>query len=90
MDVTFVAYEPDREIAWTIASGGKGVGHVYGYRLEPIEEGTDRHPVLRLVGHPGGGQGPRHFPVVPEVAPRATLGICTVVPGVPRPALDTV
>ena len=34
--VSFVTYEPDQEIAWTILFNGNPVGHVYGYRLEPI------------------------------------------------------
>jgi hypothetical protein len=44
-DVTIeiVTFEPDQEIAWTV-HGQLDLGHVYGYRLEPIEEGT-------LVGH---------------------------------------
>src|ERR1700728_3665771 len=37
--VTIVKFEPDREIAWTV-DGQLNLGHVYGYRLEPIEEGT--------------------------------------------------
>ena len=92
VDVTFVAYEPDREIAWTIASGGKGVGHVYGYRLEPIEEGTLVTQYYDWSDIPEKAKARGIFPVVPESALRATLGILarTVAPGVPRPALDTV
>ena len=37
--VEIVTFEPDREIAWTV-HGQLDLGHVYGYRLEPIEEGT--------------------------------------------------
>ena len=42
-DVTvhIVTYEQDREIAWTIEGLIKPpIGHVYGYRLEPADEGT--------------------------------------------------
>src|SRR5918997_4888014 len=34
--VRIVTFEPDREIAWTV-QGQLDLGHVYGYRLEPIE-----------------------------------------------------
>src|SRR3984957_19161096 len=37
--VEIVTFEPDQEIAWTV-HGQLDLGHVYGYRLEPIEEGT--------------------------------------------------
>ena len=37
--VEIVTFEPDREIAWTI-HGQFDLGHVYGYRLEPIADGT--------------------------------------------------
>jgi hypothetical protein len=34
-----VTFEPDQQIAW-ILHGQLDLSHVYGYRLEPIEEGT--------------------------------------------------
>ena len=37
--VEIATFEPDQEIAWTV-HGQLDLGHVYGYRLEPIEEGT--------------------------------------------------
>lgn len=89
--VRFVTYEQDREIAWTIDGQIQPpIGHVYGYRLEPIEQGTmvtsyydwsDIDPVWRERDI---------FPIIPESALRATLGILarTVAPGVPRPLLD--
>jgi hypothetical protein len=74
--VTFTTYEPDREIAWTILGRLRPqIGHVYGYRLEPVEGGTkvvsyydwsDIDPVWRERAI---------FPVIPETALRATLGI---------------
>ena len=42
-DVTIVitAFEQDREIAWTITGQlDPPIGHIYGYRLEPIDGGT--------------------------------------------------
>jgi Polyketide cyclase / dehydrase and lipid transport len=84
--VRIVTFEPDREIAWTI-EGQLNLGHVYGYRLEPIEGGT-----LVTAYYDWSAVGPDWkgiFPVVPERALRATLGILarTVAPGRPRPSI---
>jgi hypothetical protein len=89
-DVTIeiVTFELDRDIAWTV-HGNFDIGHVYGYRLEPIAEGTlvtsyyDWSTVAQNWKDAG------IFPVIPESALRATLGILarTVAPGKPRPAL---
>src|SRR5215213_5617490 len=39
--VRITAFERDREIAWTILGRLRPqIGHVYGYRLEPVEGGT--------------------------------------------------
>jgi Polyketide cyclase / dehydrase and lipid transport len=74
--VTISAYQPDREIAWTILGKIRPqIGHVYGYRLEPVADGTlvtsyydwsQIHPQWRDAGI---------FPVISEGALRATLGI---------------
>lgn len=90
--VSFVTYEPDREVAWTILFNGNPVGHVYGYRLEPIEEGTI---VTQYYDWSNVGDDVRSmvtFPVVSESALRATLGVLarTVAPGVPRPDVETI
>jgi len=88
--VEITAFEPDREIAWTI-KGAINIGHVYGYTLEPIEGGTlvtsyydwsDIDPSYRELGI---------FPVISESALRATLGILarTVAPGPIPPASAT-
>ena len=88
-DVTVVitAFEPDREIAWTILGQIEPpIGHVYGYRLEPTDEGTlvtsyydwsEIDPVWREADI---------FPILSEGALRATLGILarTVARGYPR------
>ncbi len=88
VDVVITAFDPEREIAWTIEGQLKpNIGHVYGYRLEPIDGGTmvtsyydwsDIHPewAKRDI-----------FPIIPESALRATLGILarTVAPGKARP-----
>lgn len=91
VDVEIVTFEADREVAWTIHGQIKPpIGHVYGYRLEPIEGGTlatqyydwsNIHPDWAEAGI---------FPIISEGALRATLGILarTVAPGKPRPSLD--
>ena len=80
-DVTvhITAYEQDRAIEWSIQGVmNPPVGHVYGYRLEPVDgaEGGTRvtsycdwthlHPEYR---------GRIEFPIVPATALKATLGI---------------
>ena len=74
--VTISVYESDREIAWTILGQIRPqIGHVYGYRLEPVADGTlvtsyydwsQIAPQWREAGI---------FPVISEGALRATLGI---------------
>ncbi|SEH83492.1 hypothetical protein SAMN04489835_4694 [Mycolicibacterium rutilum] len=85
--VSIQDFEQDRLISWTILGQIRPqIGHVYGYRLEPHADGTlvtsfydwsdiDQH--WRDAGI---------FPVVSELALRATLGILdrTVRRGYPR------
>jgi hypothetical protein len=85
-DVTneITAFEQDREIAWTV-KGRFNLGHVYGYRLEPIDAGTMATSYYDWSAVEEKSKG--IFPIVPESALRATLGILarTVAPGKPRP-----
>jgi hypothetical protein len=74
--VTISAFVPDREIAWTILGEIRPpIGHVYGYTLAPIDDGTlvtsyydwsSIDPTWKEAGI---------FPVISEGALRATLGI---------------
>ncbi|MDQ6698296.1 MAG: SRPBCC family protein [Actinomycetota bacterium] len=74
--VTITTFVPDREIAWTILGQIRPqIGHVYGYTLEPGDEGTivtsyydwsNIDPTWKEAGI---------FPVLSEGALRATLGI---------------
>jgi Polyketide cyclase / dehydrase and lipid transport len=74
--VTIVTLVPDREIAWTILGQIRPqIGHVYGYVLESVTGGTlvtsyydwsSIDPAWKTAGI---------FPVIPEGALRATLGI---------------
>lgn len=74
--VTILTFEQDRELAWDVVGAIRPrIGHVYGYRLEPVDGGTlvtayydwsSIDPKWREAGI---------FPVIPESALRATLGI---------------
>ena len=88
--VEIVTFEPDREIAWTV-HGQLDLGHMYGYRLEPIEEGTLVTSYYDWSAAEQDWKDAAIFPVIPESALRATLGILarTVAPGKPRPAHST-
>ena len=88
--VEIVTFEPDREIAWTVR-GQLNLGHVYGYRLEPIEKGTLVTSYYDWSAAEQSWKDAAIFPVIPESALRATLGILarTVAPGKPRPAAPT-
>lgn len=79
-DVTVIItrFQPDVEIAWTIDGAIKPpIGHTYGYRLTPVEEGSatevisyydwsEAHPKWRDSGV---------LPVLDASALKATLGI---------------
>ncbi len=74
--VNITKFERDREIAWTITGQIKPqIGHVYGYTLEPVEGGTlvtsyyDWSSIDQVWKEAG------IFPVMSELALRATLGI---------------
>lgn len=89
VEVTIETFEQDREIAWSILGTVRpGIGHIYGYTLEPSDEGTvvtsyydwsNITPEWREAGI---------FPVISEQALKGTLGILsrTVVRGYPSPA----
>ena len=76
--VTITTFEPDREIAWTILGQIRPqIGHVYGYRLEPVDDGaatlvTSYYDWSNIDEQ---WRQANIFPVVPESALRATLGI---------------
>jgi hypothetical protein len=86
--VTIKTLVPDREIAWTILGQIRPpIGHVYGYTLEPTDDGTlvtsyydwsEIDPVWKEADI---------FPIISEGALRATLGILarTVANGWPQP-----
>lgn len=87
-DVTVVitTFESDREIAWTIDGQIQPpIGHVYGYRLEPADGGTLVTSYYDWSGIDPAWREANIFPVISELALRATLGILarTVARGYP-------
>jgi hypothetical protein len=90
--VAITVYEQDREIAWDVLGRLRPqIGHIYGYRLEPAADDAGEatlvtsyydwsniDPVWRERGIV--------FPIVPESALRATLGILARTVRAGRPA----
>ena len=90
-DVTVVieTFEPNEEIAWSIdGTMQPPMGHVYGYRLEPIDGGTlvTSYYDWSNLHEQYAGFADR-FPIISEASLRATLGILarTAAPGLGRP-----
>lgn len=74
--VSITEYEPDHEIAWTIQGQIRPqIGHVYGYRLEPVEGGTLVTSYYDWSHIDPQWKDAGIFPVISETALRATLGI---------------
>jgi hypothetical protein len=86
--VSITAFEPEREIAWTVLGQIRPpLGHVYGYLLEPGTDGGTRvtsYYDWSKIDESWRAAG--IFPVISEGALRATLGILarTVRLGYPR------
>lgn len=77
-DVTVVitAFEPDREIAWTVEGQIQPpIKHIYGYRLEPVDEGTLVTSYYDWSQIDPAWRERDIFPIISEGALRATLGI---------------
>ena len=76
--VQITEFEPDALIAWTILGQVRPqIGHVYGYRLEPAADGNST-VVTSFYDWSNIDQKWRDagiFPVISELAIRATLGI---------------
>ena len=72
--VTITTYEQDREIAWTII-GMVNLGHIYGYTLEPVDGGTLVTSYYDWSTIDASYKEAGIFPVISELALRATLGI---------------
>ena len=74
--VTITKFVPDREIAWTILGQIRPqIGHVYGYTLAPVDEGTVVTSYYDWSSIDPTWKDAGIFPVISESALRATLGI---------------
>ena len=74
--VTITTFEPDREIAWTILGQIKPqIGHVYGTRSNRSRTGRSSPSYYDWSGIDPQWKEANIFPVIPESALRATLGI---------------
>ena len=81
-------FEQDALISWTILGQIRPqIGHVYGYRLEPGENGTVVTSFYDWSEIDPQWREANIFPIIPESALRATLGILdrTVKRGYPKP-----
>ena len=89
VSVMISEYEQDSLIAWTILGQIRPqIGHVYGYRLEPADDGTLVTSFYDWSDIDQHWRDADIFPVVSESALKATLGILdrTVRRGYPRPS----
>jgi len=76
VEVKIETFVPDREIAWSILGQIKPpIGHIYGYRLEPGDEGTLVTSYYDWSNIDPTWREANIFPIIPESALRATLGI---------------
>jgi uncharacterized protein YndB with AHSA1/START domain len=80
--VRILTFEQDREIAWTVDAEllDASVEHIYGYRLEPAAEDgatlvTSYYDWSKLAPIWVERGLDKEFPIVPESALKATLGI---------------
>jgi hypothetical protein len=74
--VRITAFEPDREIAWTVLGEIRPpIGHVYGYQLAPADGGTLVTSYYDWSGIDPVWRERNIFPILSEGALRATLGI---------------
>jgi uncharacterized protein YndB with AHSA1/START domain len=74
--VIITKFEPGRLIEWTVAAATQPpVKHLYGYQLEPSEDGTlvTTYHDWSQISDETRARG--IFPVIPEATLRATLGI---------------
>jgi hypothetical protein len=74
--VTITGYERDTYITWEVSGPGfPSIGHYYGYRLEPVDGGTLVTSIYDWSGVDEKWKPEGVWPIVPESALKATLGI---------------
>jgi hypothetical protein len=86
--VTITGYEQDRYISWEVSGEGfPSIGHYYGYRLEPTDDGgTLVTSIYDWSNIDEKWKAGGNWPIISELALKATLGILerTVRQGAPR------
>jgi hypothetical protein len=74
--VTITGYEQDRFITWEVSGEGfPSIGHYYGYKLEPVDEGTLVTSIYDWSNIADQWKSTGMWPIIPESALKATLGI---------------
>ncbi len=73
--VTITTFVQDREIAWIVEGNFPKIGHVYGYQLEPLDDGTLVTSYYDWSNISQEWRDAGIFPVISVGALRATLGI---------------
>jgi len=74
--VRIIDFKQDSLISWTVESTRiPPIGHIYGYRLEPVDGGTLVTSFYDWSGIAQKWRDAGVFPVISELALRATLGI---------------
>jgi hypothetical protein len=71
--INIIVFERDKEIAWDLGPEIP-IPHFYGYRLDPLEDGVTNVTSYYDWSKVDGDIKDR-FPIVPDAALRATLGI---------------
>jgi hypothetical protein len=74
--VTITGYEEKQFITWEVSGEGfPSLGHYYGYRLEPVEEGTLVTSIYDWSRVDEKWRANISWPIIPESALKSTLGI---------------
>ena len=74
--VRIIDFKQDSLISWTVESPRiPPIGHIYGYRLEPVDGGTQVTSFYDWSNITPKFRDAGVFPVISELALRATLGI---------------
>jgi hypothetical protein len=74
--VTLTAFEQDSFVTWEVSGEGfPSIGHYYGYRLEPVEDGTLVTSIYDWSAVKADWKPEGVWPIIPESALKATLGI---------------
>ena len=74
--VTVTGYERDRYITWEVSGEGfPSIGHYYGYRLEPVPDGTLVTSIYDWSQVAAKWTSRGNWPIIPETMIKASLGI---------------